>query len=72
MLKKYKSSLRMHWGLNFGDLDASNYKLEARYPKLENWLEVYNDLNQYKIFSNKFTQQMGFNNLVNPSSEDVI
>ncbi|MGH1338569.1 MAG: FAD-binding protein [Aureispira sp.] len=59
MLEKYKSKLRMHWGLNFGTLDASNYNLQSRYPKLKEWLEVYNDLNKHKVFSNKFTEQMG-------------
>jgi hypothetical protein len=68
MLAKYKYRLRMHWGLNFGTLDSSNYKLSERYPQLENWLEVYNDLNQFKVFSNKFTQQMGFDNPINPLS----
>ena len=60
MLEKYKSKLRMHWGLNFGTLDYSNYNLKSRYPKLKEWLEVYNDLNKHKVFSNKFTEQMGF------------
>ncbi len=65
MLAKYKSHLRMHWGLNFGTLDRSNYKLEERYPELENWLKVYHDLNQSKVFSNEFTRQMGFDDPIN-------
>lgn len=50
---------RTHWGLGFHpvtDLDT----LRERYPQIDKWLDVYQELNPKGTFNNDFTDRMGF------------
>jgi xylitol oxidase len=50
---------RPHWGLlNF--LSGANGLLAAMYPKLPQWLAVFQQLNPDGIFNNAFTERCGF------------
>jgi hypothetical protein len=68
MCEKFGTDCRVHWGLNFG-MTQKNYLLdspkdEKRFPKIKEWLEVYADLNEDGIFSNEFTTNMGFDEVL--------
>ncbi|MGH1338235.1 MAG: FAD-binding protein [Aureispira sp.] len=63
-------TLRIHWGLNFGQLVEDNYKLEERYPDFDKWLIIYNELNKSRLFSNPFTKKMGLDTKGNPAPKD--
>jgi L-gulono-1,4-lactone dehydrogenase len=50
---------RPHWGLlNF--LSGANGLIEAMYPMLPNWLEVFRQLGPNGTFDNAFTERCGF------------
>jgi hypothetical protein len=50
---------RPHWGLlNF--LSGANGLIEAMYPKLPRWLELFDRLNPNGTFDNAFTERCGF------------
>lgn len=51
---------RPHWGLNVGNLQAHGDELKERYPKLDQWRDVYDSLGASQTFGNKFSKRMGF------------
>jgi hypothetical protein len=59
---------RPHWGLEFDHLSGSNNLIADMYPKLDNWLAVYNQFNAVGTFNNRFTDRVGFtkHNFVRP------
>lgn len=60
LLEEMGEDLRIHWGLNFGNLVEDQYQPQHCYPNFGKWKEVYDDLNKHRIFSNPFSSKMGF------------
>ncbi len=64
ILKKYENAMfefggRPHWGqINY--LSGSNDLIRSMYPKYDDWLSVFNELNSGGMFDNTFTDRCGF------------
>jgi D-arabinono-1,4-lactone oxidase len=51
---------RPHWGLEFDNLSGANNMISDMYPKLDKWMQVYNQFNSQGTFNNRFTDRVGF------------
>lgn len=50
---------RPHWGLDLSVTTGNNHFLENTYPKFLIWKKVYDLMNNYGTFDNRFTDRMG-------------
>jgi len=55
----YKHSGRPHWG-QVNHITGSREFIKSMYPKLDEWMQVYNELNKNGMFNNAFTERCGF------------
>ncbi|HEX5416767.1 MAG TPA: D-arabinono-1,4-lactone oxidase, partial [Chloroflexota bacterium] len=61
-VEMYRFGGRPHWGLlNF--LSGANGLIEAMYPQLPRWLEVFHQINVHGTFDNAFTERCGLSSL---------
>lgn len=51
--------IRLHWGLNMDIINSDNYPLTEKYPKWNEFVEVYRRFNSRGTFSNRFTERIG-------------
>lgn len=51
---------RPHWGLEFDNLSGANNMISDMYPKLQTWMDVYQQFNSKGTFDNRFTDRVGF------------
>lgn len=59
---------RLHWGLSFKSSQFNYAYAEKVFPEVAKWLAAYKKLNPHLVFSNSFTNQLGFdaNNPITP------
>ena len=61
-VEMYRFGGRPHWGLlNF--LSGASGLIEAMYPQLPRWLEVFHAIDPHGTFDNAFTERCGFSSL---------
>ncbi|KAF3941036.1 hypothetical protein ABW19_dt0202452 [Dactylella cylindrospora] len=57
-VKKANPDVRVHWGLDFDTVEGAEVTKD-RYPGLDRWMAVYQQLNTTGLFNNHFTDRIG-------------
>ncbi|MEO1438398.1 MAG: hypothetical protein AAFV80_22855, partial [Bacteroidota bacterium] len=60
LLAEFPNMMRVHWGLNLGRLNTDNYNPITLFDGYTTWIEHYKTMNPNRIFSNTFSEDMGW------------